>query len=145
MESSSHQRHRGKIIFDWIMKSSNSFPLSPWKLFNNDTKILVCFAALLLLSSISFLSLDLIELAQFLFLSAFTQAGKVGGFFFSSPVASGGIELQDGVNFLHEIRFFCRSSPRIHQRAPGENLWWDWSKWREPDSWREILDLLWRK
>ena len=59
-----------------------------------------------MLSSISFLSLDLIELAQFLFLSAFTQAGKVGGFFFSSPVASGGIELQDGVNFLHEIRFF---------------------------------------
>ena len=67
--------------------------------------MLACFAALLLLSSISFLSLDLIELAQFLFLSAFTQAGKVGGFF-SSPVASGGIELQDGVNFLHEIRFF---------------------------------------
>ena len=57
-----------------------------------------------MLSSISFLSLDLIELAQFLFLSAFTQAGKVGGFF-SSPVASGGIELQDGVNFFHEIRF----------------------------------------
>ena len=43
--------------------------------------MLACFAALLLLSSISFLSLDLIELAQFLFLSVFTQAGKVGGFF----------------------------------------------------------------
>ena len=46
--------------------------------------MLACFVALLLLSSISFLSLDLIELAQFLFLSAFTQAGKVGGFFFLS-------------------------------------------------------------
>ena len=45
--------------------------------------MLACFVALLLLSSISLLSLDLIELAQFLFLSAFTQAGKVGGFFFS--------------------------------------------------------------
>ena len=43
--------------------------------------MLACFAALLLLSSISFLSLDLIELAQFLFLSVFTQAGKVRGFF----------------------------------------------------------------
>ena len=43
--------------------------------------MLAFFAALLLLYSISFLSLDLIELAQFLFLSALTQAGKVGGFF----------------------------------------------------------------
>ena len=43
--------------------------------------MLAFFAALLLLYSISFLSLDLIELAQFLFLSAFTQAGKVGSFF----------------------------------------------------------------
>ena len=67
--------------------------------------MLAFFAALLLLYSISFLSLDLIELAQFLFLSAFTQAGKVGGFFFS-PVASGGIELHDGVNFVPKICFF---------------------------------------
>ena len=65
---------------------------------------MVCFAALLFLSSISFFSLDLIELAQILFLSAFTQAGKVGGFFFS-PVASGGIELHDGVNFVLKFVF----------------------------------------
>ena len=142
MESSSHQRHRGKIIFDWIMKSSNSFPLSPWKLFNDDTKILVCFAALLLLSSISFLSLDL-RIGKFLFLSAFTQAGKVGSFFLSRRIRR--YRTVWWCRFLHEICFFWRSSPRIHQRTSGENLWWDWSEWREPDGWREILDLLWRE
>ena len=67
--------------------------------------MLACLVALLLLSSISFLSLDLIKLAQFLFLSAFTQAGKVGGFFFSL-VAPRGIELHDSVNFFPKIGFF---------------------------------------
>ena len=65
-------------------------------MFNDDTKILVCFAALLLLSSISFLSLDLIELASFI--SFCFYAGRKSRKFFFSPVASGGIELHDGVD-----------------------------------------------